>query len=992
MADAATSHDSFASLSEALRDRYRIERELGHGGMATVLLARDLRHDRRVALKVLRPELSVTLGATRFLREIQLTARLQHPGILPLFDSGEVASQLWYAMPYIEGGTLRERLRRDGQLSLEEALQIAEQVLAALAVAHAQGIVHRDIKPENILLGSGRAVVADFGIAQAVSAVGTERLTETGMAIGTAAYMSPEQATGDRRLDGRSDLYAVACVLYEMLAGEPPYTGPSAQAILAKRLGAPIPRLRTVRETVPPAIEHVITKALAKSPADRYPTAEQFAGALREAGDAPVAATVSVPVRRPVRVRLLAALLLAVLGGAVAGLWTWRRTVQAAPLGANVVAVLPFRVTAPDSGYNHLREGILDLLNARLRGDTALRAVDSRTTMSLWRRAVAAEGGELATAGAVELARKLGAGRVLLGEFVVTPSRITVSGRLLGVPDGGIVAEHAEAARPGEVDELLLVDRWLGRVLALAAGEDRARLPYLSDSTEAVQAFLAGRRAHRRGEMSAAWGHYSLALDLDSTFALAAYYMVATGAHQRIEWGRDAAVQAARLKDRLNERDRAQLAAEWGFGPNYPEPYTMAQLIQANERAVELNPERAEAFTRLGWLLMFQGAAAGVDFWLPRAIVALDSALALDSLYAEALGLRLEAAIQSRNEGEIRRAAALYLARAPRADWSEDYRWLVANALGDSAGLAAAYDRLERSGKLNAPGLLYLSSMLGLPLASVEPALARRVALARSADPCLLTELIRVAAIRGRARRVRVLADSLGKLDGSRRTGSDCELRTEMIPLALAEPRAGYDTLAREYARQIAAIPIAGQGPVHVCFGELWRTMEGDTGSVRRSIAFVDSVVRGRNMDPIPYPRVGRLGVCRTVLEAAHEAAKRRNGPRPALARLEDLMARGTGLELPGNVANLMLARWFEELGDTAAAVRAARRQNLRFYPVAPAQLYAEGRLSALNGDTANAVRAYQHYLTLRDQPDPGPMADEVRQVKAHLAALTARR
>jgi hypothetical protein len=266
------------------------------------------------------------------------------------------------------------------------------------------------------------------------------------------------------------------------------------------------------------------------------------------------------------------------------------------------------------------------------------------------------------------------------------------------------------------------------------------------------------------------------------------------------------------------------------------------------------------------------------------------------------------------------------------------------------------------------------------------------VALARSQNPCLLADLIHVAAIRGRATRARSLADSLSKLDGSRRTGSDCEVKPELIALALAEPRAGYDTLAREYARQIAAIPTAGQGPVHACFGELWRTMDGDTGSVRRSIAFVDSVIRARSMDPIPYPRVGRLGVCRAALEAALESARRTRGPRPALSRLEDLMARGTGLELPGNVANLMLARWFEERGDTAAAFRAARRQNLRFYTVAPAHLREEGRLAALTGDTAGAVRAYEHYLTLRDQPDPGPMADEVRRVKVHLAALTTRR
>ena len=273
------------SLAEALATRYALERELGRGGMATVYLARDLRHDRPVALKLLRPDLSAILGSERFLREIQLTAKLQHPHILTLIDSGSVAAPagtggfLYYVLPYVEGESLRARLQREGQLSIADTLGITRGVAAALAYAHAQGVIHRDIKPENILLHAGEAMVADFGIALAASSAGRERLTETGLSLGTPAYMSPEQATAEPRLDARSDQYSLACVVYEMLAGEPPYTGPTAQAILAKRLSEPIPHLSAVRQ-VPPGLEAAIARALAKVPSDRFATIGEFAAAL----------------------------------------------------------------------------------------------------------------------------------------------------------------------------------------------------------------------------------------------------------------------------------------------------------------------------------------------------------------------------------------------------------------------------------------------------------------------------------------------------------------------------------------------------------------------------------------------------------------------------------------------------------------------------------------------------------------------------------------
>jgi serine/threonine-protein kinase len=265
-------------LASGLADRYTLGRELGQGGMATVYLAHDLRHDRDVALKVLRPEISAAMGADRFLREIKLAAGLTHAHILPVFDSGEAGGLLYYVMPSMEGRSLRERLDRERQLPLSESLRITREVASALDYAHRHNVVHRDIKPENILLHEGAAMVADFGIGKALSAQGAS-LTQTGLSLGTPAYMSPEQAAGDLGTDGRSDLYSLGCVLYEMLTGEPPFTGISAQAIIAKRFVAPIPRIQATRD-VPAAVDAAVTRALARTPADRFPSAAEFATAL----------------------------------------------------------------------------------------------------------------------------------------------------------------------------------------------------------------------------------------------------------------------------------------------------------------------------------------------------------------------------------------------------------------------------------------------------------------------------------------------------------------------------------------------------------------------------------------------------------------------------------------------------------------------------------------------------------------------------------------
>ncbi|HUF35461.1 MAG TPA: protein kinase, partial [Gemmatimonadales bacterium] len=272
--------DPLFHLTNTLSDRYRLERELGAGGMATVYLADDLKHDRQVAVKVLRPELAAVIGAERFLAEIRTTAALQHPHILPLFDSGAADGFLFYVMPFVAGETVRDRLTREKQLPITDAVRIAGEVAAALDYAHRRGVIHRDIKPENILLHDGSALVADFGIALAASKAGGTRMTETGMSLGTPHYMSPEQALGERDITARADVYAVGCVLYEMLLGEPPFTGPTAQSVVAKVLSDKPGRLTARRERIPPHVEDAVLTALEKLPADRFGTAAEFAAAL----------------------------------------------------------------------------------------------------------------------------------------------------------------------------------------------------------------------------------------------------------------------------------------------------------------------------------------------------------------------------------------------------------------------------------------------------------------------------------------------------------------------------------------------------------------------------------------------------------------------------------------------------------------------------------------------------------------------------------------
>jgi TolB-like protein len=556
--------DILSRLQTSLRDRYRVDRELGRGGMATVYLAHDLRHDRPVALKVFHPQLGSAMGE-RFLREIRTAARLNHPHILTVHDSGEADGLLWYTMPVVEGESLRQRLARGGALPLEEAVRIGRSVAEALDFAHTHGVVHRDIKPENILLFRGEPMVADFGIALAVETADQDRLTQTGLSVGTVAYMSPEQAMGGARLDGRTDIYSLGCVVYEMLAGEPPFTGPTPQAVIAKRLMTPPPPLAAVRE-VPEALEHAIHRALARNPADRFPTASDFSRALADAGAAPQGtppATMTRPTRRGLPGRSGIAALLAV--ALVAGLaWlTLGRSSDAASPSASRLAVLPFSVP-PAGQFGYLVEGMVDLLSRNLNGVGEQVTVDPGRVMSTLeddeRRGVQdAERGR-------EIARRLGAGRYVLGSVHAAGGHLRIQAQLYEEGTGA-PTPIAQASAEGDSTALFdMVDRLSAQLLVSGEQSQGARLAQTAAVTTrslpALKAYLDAERNLRAARFDSAVAGFQQATALDSGFALAHYRLAVAAAWTgRTGLLGPAMSRALAPADRLGERDRALVSA-----------------------------------------------------------------------------------------------------------------------------------------------------------------------------------------------------------------------------------------------------------------------------------------------------------------------------------------------------------------------------------------------------------------------------------------------
>ncbi|MEP6571083.1 MAG: protein kinase [Gemmatimonadota bacterium] len=428
--------EAFHTLAAALADRYRLERELGQGGMATVYLAEDLKHGRKVAIKVLRPELAAVIGAERFLREIKTIATLQHPHILGLIDSGQAGgadradvaggkSFVYFVMPFVEGESLRDRLNREKQLPIAEAVRIATEVAGALDYAHRHGVIHRDIKPENILLHDGSALVADFGIALAAGTDAGKRMTETGMSLGTPQYMSPEQAMGERTVDARTDIFSLGCVLYEMLLGDPPFVGVTAQAIVARVMTADAPSLTAQRRTVPPALDRAVHRALERLPADRFDTAADFAAALKDTSASPTSSPSLTHGRSAVIVGIGLGLALA-----VGGMLFLRAGAHASRGGTNenlrIVAVLPFRNISHDTAQQYFSAGMTEEIATQLSRVAALRVLG---------RAVTAQY-DTVDKKLERMARELGVGSVVEGSVRLAGDRVRIGVDLTDVRSG----------------------------------------------------------------------------------------------------------------------------------------------------------------------------------------------------------------------------------------------------------------------------------------------------------------------------------------------------------------------------------------------------------------------------------------------------------------------------------------------------------------------------------------------------------------------------
>lgn len=645
-----------ARLRTALGERYTLERELGRGGMATVYLAHDVKLHRRVAIKVLRPELAAALGPDRFLREIEIAAQLTHPHILSLHDSGAAEGLLYYVMPYVDGESLRDRLIREKQLPLEDALQITYEVADALSHAHNLGLVHRDIKPENILFQAGHAVVSDFGIARAISVAGGEKLTDTGIALGTPAYMSPEQGAASGELDARSDIYSLGCVLYEMLAGDPPFTGTNAQGILARKSLEPAPHLRPVRDTVPAQVERMVLKALARVPADRFQGATQFAEALGSTVVVPVPAWQRILRRRGFQVGLGATVLFA-----AAVLWLWSRSSPRASSSAvsrPKVAVLPFEnLGSPEDEW--YADGITEEVTSRLAQVSGL-GVISRTSAIQYRgthKALPQIGAELGVQyvieGTIRSERLPGGAR----QVRVTPQLIRVSDDThlwadrytANMERGGIftvqadIAEHVAQAldvtlleserhnlRAQPTQNLEAYDAylrgnqyahggWLIPTDARAAvemyrravtldprfAEAHARLSLqysqMWNGTDDSALALAQRHAERALTLNPnlAWGH----------LALANYYYT-TG-----DWGRERSELelAEKFGSTSGEILRGTGSLEWGLG-DYD------RMIVNFHRAFELDPLSADQALTLGVAYFGVRQHAEAERYIDRAI------------------------------------------------------------------------------------------------------------------------------------------------------------------------------------------------------------------------------------------------------------------------------------------------------------------------------------------------------------------------------------
>jgi tetratricopeptide (TPR) repeat protein len=960
-------------LKSALKDRYRLERELGRGGMATVYLARDLRHDRLVALKVLHPELAATLGPERFLHEIRLAAGLQHPHILPVFDSGSGdrdTTQLWYSMPYVEGETLRQRIVRERQLPIDDALRFAAQVLSALQYAHTHGVVHRDIKPENILLQGDQAVVADLGIARAIGAAGEERMTETGLSVGTPAYMSPEQAAGERDLDGRTDVYSFAVVLYEMLSGDLPFTGHTAQAIIARKLTQPPPSIRALRGTVSPALEQAVMKGLARAPADRYRTPGDFAQALAAS---PLGDRDQPSSRR--RTTRVAGALVGVLGALFLGSLFRNRPGTAPAIDASLVAVAPFDVLDPK--LQLWREGLVDLLSRNLDGAGPLRTVSPTVVVRRWT-------GRGDQESARRLGQRTGAGLALYGSLLATGhDSVRVNATLLDVARGRAIEEWELRDVTDRIDRL--TDSLTIRILQ-GLGRDRpigsVRLVgYGSRSLPAVKAFLQGEQHLRRSEWDSALAHYERAIALDSTFApalrrastalgwlrtghdsLSNSYALLAGIHNHGLPLRDSLLIACdSVFASLLEAGPLGLRADSLWGPRLHRFFDMLERLTARY------PGDPEAWILQGEAENHLGPFAGRPYQYQ--LRAFDRAIALDSAFAPSYIHPIEVSAPS-GEVAMRRYLEPYLRLLgddQYADGARLVRRLLDSVPGESqrlglfkgvsdAGIFAAYlvlNSLPDTAELGVSLTRYIAQR---PLSNVPlntPANASRA-------------LARALMSRGH------LQEGLEHLPDQDKSS----LFAEAALLKAVSPSVALQRF-RERLADPSVLPVMAYP---------WWAAQGDAGSLRLVQRRADSLTLW-SPDPI-----------------ARSRARYASGSAAAylqLTRKDTVRATQSFLSLPKDLCpgcyldRLTLAQLLIEAGRDQEAWRILQADHpiQTLSPTATVVLWylLRGRVAERIGERDQAIQAYQWVTGMWRRPDP-PLEPYVSEAREGLSRLTSER
>ncbi len=963
-------------LRAALGDHYRIEREAGAGGMATVYLAEDLRHHRKVAVKVLRSDLAASLGAERFLREISIAAALQHPHILPLYDSGQAGGFLYYVMPFVEGSSLRDRIAREGALPIPDAVRILRDIADALAAAHAHRVVHRDIKPENVMLSGKHALVTDFGVAKAVSeATGGHALTSVGVALGTPAYMAPEQATADPSTDHRADLYAFGVVAYELLGGRPPFQHATMQGLIAAHLTTPPERLSTHRQSVPPALEALVMQCLEKRAADRPQSADAILSQLESfqvsGATTPVGMVPARPVssgRRWLKLAALAAIPVVALAA-----WFATRPV-AAPVDDNLVLALPFRVTATAPEILNLREGIVDILQASLGGTSGPRVVAAQTAIGAWRRAGGGTDADLADVQAAQLAVRLGAGSVLTGSIVQQGPGFILNGTLTPVGGGRALQGRVE----GPVDSTLaLVGRLVGQLLSLQAGEEAGRASSLAGvPLPALQAYLDGQRAWRATRWPEALEHFSRAIAADSTFALAGlYHELATG------WNLGAPPSpglriARRNLARLSERD--QVFAETLL--NLSGDSTRAGRIAHRERAAAVLSDRAEAWYLLGDYIFHYGQLAGLTEAQQeqRAWAAFNRGLSLDPEFGPILTHRVDRWVAPHPDTA---AFRLRLDSFPAVAQERYMRMMAAVVFQDSAGLREI-DQTAGSSELY--GLSFMTGFLGQPDRAQEMLRLRAQRATSEEERWTSLEAMRNSALSG------------GRPELARQLSREIRSQISQVPLdnegqlVVGAMFLDGDSLdAAAAATRLRGIALAhggGAASATVVYAAtlagLWEAWSGDR------TAATELARRLRQWAPLGSTssarEAARLGAEVLEMMVATDSADVR---RQVLV-LDDRLREGPVLHpVVISTINLLVARGLAQAGLPARAAAAAGRWD-QFDPlVAGAMWELRGRESLAAGDTATAIRAWQTYLRFRVAAEP-PQRARDDLVRAEVARL----